>query len=173
MIDRILIDTLNLQSRDFAVRLKDLIRKSPQLKQYNSLDDDALIEAGKPFYPLLSRVLDRGMDRSQVGGFFVQLGKKRLNDCFPVSEVVYGINLAHQAVIEYLMSEYAPENPVRMYTAMGAMSRIAEFFMLGSFYMIKGFFEETYISMSKSDNISEELLKKYFMDDFFFKDSKE
>jgi hypothetical protein len=67
------------------------------------------------------------------------------------------------------MSEYAPENPMRMYAAMGAMSRIAEFFMLGSFYMIKGFFEETYTSMKVDDKISEELLKKYFMDDFFFK----
>jgi hypothetical protein len=104
-----------------------------------------------------------------VGGFFVTLGKTRLKDGFPVSEVVYGINLAHQAVIEFLMTEYAPENPMRMYAAMGAMSRIAEFFMLGSFYMIKGFFEETYTSMNKDDNISEDLLKKYFTDDFFFK----
>jgi hypothetical protein len=169
MIDRVLIDTLSLQSQDFAVRWKSLVRKSPQLKEYSCLDDNALIEMNKVYYPLLSRVLDRGLDRSLVGGFFVNLGKSRLREGFPVSEVVYGINLSHQAVIEFLMSEFAPENPMRMYAAMGAMSRIAEFFMLGSFYMIKGFFEETYTSMKIDDHISEELLKKYFMDDFFFK----
>jgi hypothetical protein len=56
-----------------------------------------------------------------------------------------------------------------MYQAMGAMTRIAEFFMLGSFYIVKGFLEETYTSMNSHDQISEELLKKYFKDDFFFK----
>jgi hypothetical protein len=173
MIDGILIDTLNLRARDFALRWKNFVRKAPQLKQYNDIDDDALIELAQPFYRLLSQVLDRGLDRSLVGGFFVKLGKKRLNEGFPVSEVVYAINLAHQSVIEFLMTEYAPENPVRMYSAMGAMTRIAEFFMLGSFYMIKGFFEETYTSMSRRDNISEDLLKKYFSDDFFFKKDEE
>jgi hypothetical protein len=169
MIDRILIDTLDLQSQDFAIRWKNFVRKSPQLREYNNLDDDVLVKMNMPYYPLLSRVLDRGMDRSLVGGFFVQLGKTRLKECFPVSEVVYGINLSHQAVIEFLMNDYAPDNSVRMYSAMGAMSKIAEFFMLGSFYMIKGFFEETYVSMNRNDKISEDLLKKYFMDDFFFK----
>jgi hypothetical protein len=133
------------------------------------MEDELLIEVGKPIYPLLSQTLDRGMDRSLVGGFFVALGKKRQREGFPVSEVVYTLNLAHQAVIEFLMTEYAPENPVRMYAAMGAMTRIAEFFMLGSFYMTKGFLEETYTSMKVHDEISEDLLRKYFNDDFFFK----
>jgi hypothetical protein len=172
MIDRVLIDTLNLQSFDFAVRWKNLVRNSPQLREYNNLDDDLLVEMNMPYYSLLSRVLDRGLDRSLVGGFFVQLGKNRLKECFPVSEVVYGLTLSHQTVIEFLMNDYAPDNPVRMYSALGAMSRIAEFFMLGSFYMIKGFFEETYVSMKIDDHISEDLLKKYFMDDFFFKTEK-
>jgi hypothetical protein len=56
-----------------------------------------------------------------------------------------------------------------MYQAMGALTRVAEFFLLGSFYATKGFLEETYTSMSSSDKVSEELLKKYFKDDFFFK----
>ena len=169
MVDRILIDTLNLKSHDFAIRWKNLIRKTPQLEHYNSMDDETLIEADKPFYPLLARALDRGLDRSLVGDFFVKLGKTRLREGFPVSEVIYAINLIHQVVIEYLMTEFAPENPMRMYQAMGAMTKIAEFFLLGGFYITKGFLEETYTRMSSHDEISDELLKKYFKDDFFFK----
>ena len=169
MIDRVLIDTLNLRSRDFALRWKDFIRKSPQLKHYNQMDDNALIEADIPFYPLLARTLDRGLDRSLTGDFFVTLGKQRMRIGFPISEVIYGLNLAQQVVIEYLMTEFAPDNPMRMYQSMGAISRIAEFFLLGSFYITKGFLEETYTHMSSTDKVSEELLKKYFRDDFFFK----
>ncbi|MDR2953304.1 MAG: hypothetical protein LBU82_08700, partial [Treponema sp.] len=126
-------------------------------------------EADRPLYPLLARTLDRGLDRSIVGDFFVKLGKQRLQNGFPVSEVIYGLSLAQKVVIEYLMVEFAPDNPMRMYQSLGALTRIAEFFLLGSFYTIKGFLEETYLRMNNRDNISEDLLRRYFKDDFFFK----
>ena len=51
MIDRVLIDSLNLKARDFAVRWKDMIRGAPHLKHYQTMDDEALIEINKAFYP--------------------------------------------------------------------------------------------------------------------------
>jgi hypothetical protein len=169
MVDRVLIDTLNFKSRDFAVRWKDRIRKTPHLRHYNELDDQVLIESDTPFYPLLARSLDRGLDRSLVGDFFVALGKNRMRTEFPISEVIYAVNLAQQVVIEYLMSDFALDSSVRMYQAMGVVTKVAEFFLLGSFYLTKGFLEATYVHMNKNDEISEELLKKYFKDDFFFR----
>ncbi|MDR2258427.1 MAG: hypothetical protein LBE14_04675 [Treponema sp.] len=169
MVDHVFIDTLNLQARDFAFRWKNAIRKAPHLKEYNKLDDPALIGLDAPFYPLLARVLDRGLDRSLIGDFFVRLGKNRMAEGFPVSEVIYAANLSQQVVIEYLMTEFAPDSSVKMYQAMGLVTKVAEFFLLGGFYLTKGFFEAIYISMSSGDKIPEELLKKYFRDDFFFK----
>jgi hypothetical protein len=169
MVDQVLIDTLNLRARDFAVRWKDKIRRSSQLKNYNALDDDRLIEADLPFYPLLGRTLDRGLDRVIVGEFFVKLGKGRMAEGFPVSEVIYAVNLAQQVVIEYLMTDFVLDSTVRMYQAMGIVTKVSEFFLLGCFYLTKGFLEATYTHMSRNDAVSEELLKKYFKDDFFFK----
>jgi hypothetical protein len=168
MIDRALIDSLNLKSRDFALKWKDQIRKAPQLKHYNRMDDDALIESDIQVYPMLARMLDRGLDRSLLGDFFVRLGKSRMKLGCPISEVIYGCSLAQKVVIEFLMTD-SLDNSIRMYQAMGAITRIAEFFLLGSFYITKGFLEATYTTMSSSDKVSEELLKKYFKDDFFFK----
>jgi hypothetical protein len=54
-----------------------------------------------------------------------------------------------------------------MYQAMGTITDVAEFFFLGCFYVTKGFLEATYMGMSDNNGISEELLKKYFKDDFF------
>ena len=169
MVDHSLIDNLNLKSRDFATKWKNMIRKAPQLKHYNNMDDNTLIEMHRPFYPLLARILDRGMDRPLVGDFFVKIGKERMRAGYPISEVIFALNLSQKVVIEYLMTEYAPENPMRMYQSMGALTQVAEFCLLGSFYIAKGFLEETYTSMSSHDKVSEELLKKYFKDDFFFK----
>ncbi|MDR2630121.1 MAG: hypothetical protein LBC60_04285 [Spirochaetaceae bacterium] len=169
MVDHVLIDTINLNARDFAVRWKDKIRRSPQLKNYNALSDDQLIEADIPFYPLLARTLDRGLDRRLVGEFFVKLGKERMAESFPVSELIYAVNLAQQVVIEYLMTDFVLDSTVRMYQAMGIVTKVSEFFLLGCFYLTKGFLEATYTTMSRNDAVSEELLKKYFKDDFFFK----
>jgi hypothetical protein len=169
MVDRVLIDTLNFKSRDLAVRWKDLIRKAPHLKHYNDLADAVLIEANSHFYPLLARSLERGLDRSVVGGFFVRLGKERMGGGFPISEVIYAVNLSQRTVIEYLMTDFVLDNTVKMYQAMGVITKVAEFFLLASFYMTKGFLEETYANMNLNDHISEALLRKYFKDDFFFK----
>jgi hypothetical protein len=169
MVDQVFIDTLNLRARDFAVRWKDKIHRSSQLKNYNVLADDSLIEGDMPLYPLLARTLDRGLDRTMVGEFFVKLGKARMADGFPISEVIYAVNLAEQVVIEYIMTDFVLDSTVRMYQAMGIVTKVSEFFLLGCFYLTKGFLEATYTHMSRNDAVSEELLKKYFRDDFFFK----
>jgi hypothetical protein len=169
MVDQVFIDTLNLRARDFAIRWKDKIRRSSQLKNYNALADDPLIEGDRSFYPLLARTLDRGLDRTLVGEFFVKLGKTRMADGFPISEVIYAVNLAEQVVIEYIMTDFVLDSTVRMYQAMGIVTKVSEFFLLGCFYLTKGFLEATYTHMSRNDAVSEELLKKYFRDDFFFK----
>jgi hypothetical protein len=169
MVDRVLVDALNLNSGDFALKWRDRIRKTPHLRHYQGMGDDALREVNTRFYPLLARCLERGMDRQVIGDFFVRLGKSKMEDGFPVSEVIYAVSLTQKTVLEYIMTDFAPENPLRMYQSMGIVTQVSEFFLLGTFYLIKGFLEQTYVSMNSLDAVSEELLKKYFRDDFFFK----
>jgi len=169
MVDHALIDNLNLKAEDFAFRWKTMVRKAHQLKHYNTSDDETLIKANVAFYPLLSKTLDRGFDRSLIGNFFVNLGKMRMQEGFPISEVIYAVDLTQKIIIEYIMTEFAPESPVKMYEAMGVLSEVSEFFLLGCFYLTKGFLEAVYTEMNINDRVSEELLKKYFKDDFFFK----
>ena len=169
MVDHILIDNLNLKAQDFAARWKNMVRKAPQLKRYNTMDDEALIESNAVVYPILAKTIDRGLDRSLLGNFFVTLGKSRMQDGFPISEIIYAISLSEKVLIEYIMSEFAPESPVKMYQSMGVISTISEFYLLGCFYLTKGYLEAVYTKMNVHDSVSEELLKKYFKDDFFFK----
>ena len=169
MIERLLIDSFNIKARDFAIKWKNQLRSAPQLKHYQLLDDEEIIDSGISIFPQLATALDHGLDRSLVGGLFVGLGKQQMRRGFPVSEVIYGLNIAQKVVIEYITTEFAPDNHMRMYQSLGALTKVAEFFLLGSFYVTKGFLEETYTTMSSHDKVSEELLKKYFKDDFFFK----
>jgi hypothetical protein len=169
MVDGTIIDTLNINARDLAARWKDLIHKAPQLKHYNQIEDAQLIEEDARIYPFLARILDRGLDRVALGDFFVRLGKEKMQAGFPMSEVIYGINLSQQVVIRYIMTDFVLDSTIRMYQAMGVVNKVAEFFLLGCFYLTKGFLESTYVTMKGVDSVSEEFLKKYFRDDFFFK----
>jgi hypothetical protein len=164
-----LIDTLKINAWDLAIIWKDLIHKAPQLKHYNQIEDEQLIEEGTRIYPLLSRILDRGLDRVALGEFFARLGKEKMQDSFPISEVIYTINLSQQVVIRHIMTDFVLDSTVRMYQAMGMVAKVAEFYLLGCFYLTKGFLESTYTTMQGVDSVSEEFLKKYFRDDFFFK----
>ncbi|MDR2489846.1 MAG: hypothetical protein LBD20_00415 [Spirochaetaceae bacterium] len=169
MIHKVLIDTLNFKSKLLAMRWKDLIRKSPQLRCYNKLSDERLIGIDSPMYPQLARTLDRGLDRSIVGDFFVRIGKEGQKKNFPISEMVYAIKLNQEMILEYIESEFILDNPLTMYQTLSIVPKVADFFLLGVFYLNKGYNEQTYLTMNLQENVSEELLRKCFKDDFFFK----
>jgi hypothetical protein len=170
VISRNLIDGLNFKSHELAEFWKDWVRKSPQLRHYNELTDADLIDLNADFYPVLASALERGLDKNSIGAYFVHLGKDRMRAEFPVSEVLFSLNLSQKVVIEYLMTDTLMENSMQMYQFVDVMTRISEFFLLGSFYLTKGFLEETYVVLNSEEALSEELLKRYFRDDFFFKD---
>ncbi len=164
-----LIDTLNFKSRSLAEFWKGMIRKAPQLRFYNELSDEQLVELNADFYPVLARTLERGLDKNSVGAYFVGFGKDRMRRGFPVSEVIFSMNLSQKVVVEYLMTEFVMDNSMQMYQIVDIMTRLSEFFLLGSFYLTKGYLEETYIALNNKEALSEAMLKRYFRDDFFFK----
>jgi hypothetical protein len=81
--------------------------------------------------------------------------------------------LSQKTAVDCISSEFVHDNPLALYQAFGAIEKVNEFFFLGCFYMIKGFLEQMYESMNVKHNISEDLLKTYFKDDFFFKKDAE
>ncbi|MDR2795670.1 MAG: hypothetical protein LBB47_03035 [Spirochaetaceae bacterium] len=173
MNDRVLIETFHFKAETLAGRWKNLIRKEPQLKHYNSFSDEQLCVLNAPLYPQLARSIERGIDRKLIGGYFVRIGKERMLKGFPVSEVVLAYSLCQKTVVDYISSEFVHDNTLALYQAFGAIGKINEFFFIGCFYMIKGFLEQMYENMNNNHNIPEDLLKTYFKDDFFFKKDAE
>ena len=169
MVDRTLIDTLNFKAKILSKRWRELIRQAPQLKHYNNLEDEALENLNESIFPQLGRFVENGLDRSILGDYFVKMGKNSAIKGFPLSETVYGLRLSQRLVIEYMESEFVLDNPIALYQMLSVIPKVADFFLLGCFYLNKGFQEATIEKMSSIDHISEELLTRYFKDDFFFK----
>jgi len=169
VIDRELLDLLTYRNVPLASLWKDRVRSAAQLRHYHPLDDDTLVEMNADLYPVLARWFNKGKDTNALGAYFVNFGKARQTQGFPVSEVLYSMVLAEKVVVESMMSEGSLESSIQMYQAVDATMRISEFFLLGSFYLTKGFLEETYMHLNTTESVPEELLKRYFRDDFFFK----
>jgi hypothetical protein len=147
------------------------VRNSPNLRKYNSLSDETLLNFNMDVYKILGRWIDRDIDKNLVGAFFVDLGKTRRKEGYPVSEVSYSILLAQRAVLEYLTNESIVDSSMVLYQILNLTKQISDFFFLGSYYMVKGYLEDTYLALNRDQSIPDEILKQYFTDDFFFKDS--
>ncbi|MDR2509261.1 MAG: hypothetical protein LBC77_01300 [Spirochaetaceae bacterium] len=169
VIDRILIDTLNFKSKALAERWLEQIKSSQHLKFHNTLTEAELLAINGSVYPQLGRFLEHGIDRSILGDYFVRMGKGGVERGFPLSETVYGLRITQQIILEYMESEFVLDNPVALYQTLSVIPKVADFFVLGCFYLNKGFQEATIEKMCAVDKISKDLLTKYFKDDFFYK----
>jgi len=146
------------------------VRKAENLKTYNALSDDALLKINSKVYRTLALWFQKEIDKNSIGAFFVNIGKERRKQGFAVSEVSYALFLSQRAVQEYIINENLVDTSMALYTIMGLSSQVSDFFYLGSYYMVKGYLEDTYLALQKNEDMSDEKLRTYFSDDFFFKD---
>jgi len=166
-------DILNMNCENLARLWIRKVRQSSNLHDYNSLNDAELEKMNSKIYRMLALWFEKEADRNQIGAFFVELGKTRQKEGFAVSEVSYALFLAQRSVLEYLTNENMIDSSMALYTIVNLTGQVADYFFLGSYYMMKGYLEDTYLAMGRDEAMSDEKLKKYFRDEFFFKDSSE
>jgi hypothetical protein len=171
--DHALIETFDSKAETIAKRWVKLIRNEARLKHYNELSDEQLCALNTPLYSRFARSIERGIDKKTLGSHFVRLGKNCMSKGFPISEMVLANNMSQKAVIEYIRSEFVYDDPLALYQVFGLIEKVNDFFFLGCFYMIKGFLERMYETMLANDSISEDVLRTYLKDDFFFKKDTE
>jgi hypothetical protein len=161
--------TMNVNSEILAKQFVRKVRKATNLKKYNSMTDDAIIKINSKVYRTLGLWFEKEADKNQIGAFFVDVGKTRRKEGFPVSEVSYALYLSQRTVLEYL-NEYLSESSIALYNAVTLSNQVADYFFLGSYYMMKGYLEDTFIALNRDEAMPVETLRKYFCDEFFFKD---
>ncbi len=170
MLLRSLEAIISGSARELGERWLSKIKAAQNLKSFNSLSDSELLSLHEEIVRKLGRWFEKEADKNEIGAFFVMVGKEYCALGISVSELTMALSQDRKAVVEYLVAEEDLEGAHRIYALMDAADQVADFFMLGSYYLTKGFLEETFLRLRRGEKMSNEVLGKYFKDDFFFKD---
>ncbi|HRY73322.1 MAG TPA: hypothetical protein P5165_08865 [Spirochaetia bacterium] len=146
------------------------LRAATNLKAVNALGDEELLSVHAEIVAKLGRWFEREADKNEIGAFFVMVGKEYCALGLPVSELTWALLLDRKAVSEFLVENAELEGAHRIYALMAEVDRVSDFFMLGAYYLTKGFLEETFVRLKKGERLTDESVQKYFKDDFFFKE---
>jgi hypothetical protein len=145
------------------------IRKSENLRGLGVLGDSELLAIHNEVMGKLARWFEKEAGKNEIGGFFVGLGKEYCSRGIPISELTMAFVHLRKIVTDYLLEVEDLEGAHRIYALMEAVDSLSDFYMFGSYYLTKGFLEETFLKMSAGEKLSKEVIGKYLKDDFFFK----
>ncbi|HTX71307.1 MAG TPA: hypothetical protein VMC79_00640 [Rectinemataceae bacterium] len=162
-------DILAGAAPDIGRRWLSKIRSAKNLRGLNEIGDGELLSVHESLMHILAGWFDRSADRNVIGAFFVMMGKEYCAQGIAVSELTFALSLDRKSVSEHLVEGAVLEGAHRMYALMEYCDELSEFFMLGAYYLTKGFLEETFLRISSCENLPGDILTKYFKDDFFFK----
>ncbi len=146
------------------------LRKAENVSALNAVLDAELLSVYGEIIRKLGRWFDKSADKNEIGAFFVMMGKEYCAQGIPLSELTFSLNLGRKSVTEHVIEGEELEGAHRIYALMEALDQVGDFFFLGSYYLTKGYLEDTFKRMQCEQSLDDETLNRYFPDDFFFKD---
>lgn len=158
------------QNDDRVARLwVQKVRKAGNLKKYKMLGDAELLGINKALFKNLSLWIAGETDKNRLGEYFVDLGKLRRREGFPLSDVSFAMLLVQRTLFDCLTEPPEADNALALSRTMDVIRQTADFFFLGFYYLTKGYLEDTYVAFNREELLPSDVLNKYFPDDFYFK----
>jgi hypothetical protein len=169
MISKKFMDAIVNQTEKLSKTWCGEVRKSEYMKTYQKLPDERLMRVNKLFFDYFAKWITQGLSRKEIGNYFVQLGKERYEEKFPLSEIHYAVILAKRVVRSNALSESLLNSAMEVYQVMELGQMVSSFFDTGNFYITKGYLQAMHDDLARSKKFTEEELTKYFPHGSFFK----
>ncbi len=144
MLIKNLLDLIDTNSEDIAIRWKNEIIKSEYTKNYAKLSERDLIKKSTNVYQNLRSWLEPDFSRVEIGRAYVLIGKERYKEGVPLCEVTFALNLTKKVLWEYLLSKGIMTNALELFQAMEFITGVYNFFDMAIFYLIRGYHEALY-----------------------------
>jgi hypothetical protein len=155
-----LLSLIETNSLKMAEKWRDGIKTSDFSKTYQKLDDQELLNRSKDVYDNLGKWLDRDTTIQQIEKNYLDVGKKRYHEGFPLCEVHFALHSTKNVLWNHILSEGILTNALEIFQAMDLIVRVYNFFDIATIFIIRGYMEELYAQLGKTSSLDPEELKK-------------
>ena len=155
-----LLSLIETNSMKMAENWRDGIKSSEFSKSYQTLNDQELVNRSKDVYDNLGRWLDRDTTIQQIEKNYLEVGKKRYHEGFPLCEVHFALHHTKNVLWNHIISEGILTNALEIFQAMDLIVRVYKFFDIATIFIIRGYMEELGIQLGKTSGLAPEELKK-------------
>ncbi len=162
MLSSALLDMIENNSQLMAANWRRGIKESPYSKTYQRFNDAELERRARDVYDNLGKWLDRDTTMEQIGEAYIQVGRRRYQEGFPLCEVQFGLHYTKKVLWDHVLSEGILTNALEIYQALELAIRLENFFDLASFYIIRGWLGEFALKLEHAGGMNHEALQEFF-----------
>jgi hypothetical protein len=135
------------------------VKNSDYLETYQKLSDQKLFSRGNVLFSNLQDWLLNGASNDEAAKYFQEIGKERINEGFPISEVYYALYLEKKVLWSFVAWKDEVAGILTARDAIEFMSEINNYFDLGNFNIIRGYMHNLYSNISDSDKFTKKELE--------------
>jgi len=147
------------------------VKKSEYLETYKRLSDKELKLRGNILFTNLLNWLLKGASNDDAAEYFKEIGIKRIEEGFPLSEVYYALYLEKKILWSFVAWKDEISGILKAVDAIEFMTVINNYFDLGDFYIIRGYMNELFKHLASTEKFSEDELKKLFSGGALYQES--
>lgn len=136
------------------------VKNSDYLETYQKLSNNELVNRGNILFSNLQDWLLNGASNDDAAKYFQKIGRERISEGFPLSEVYYALYLEKKVLWSFVALKDEVAGILTAQDAIEFMSEINNYFDLGNFNIIRGYLNDLYTHIADSDKFTKEELEK-------------
>jgi len=136
------------------------IKKSDYMDRYRNLDNDELFHRGETLYLNMISWLEEGASNVEIEGYFHGIGIERIKEGFSLTEINYAIYLLKVILNDYLATNKELISSTDSSNAFEINAILNNYFDLGIFFVTRGYSQELFSRIERSNKFSKEELKQ-------------
>lgn len=172
MIGNNLLDSIERESLDLGAKWARGMMESEFSLTYKQFTAEELIKRGKDDFDNLAKSIGKGIDIKEIGKIYVQVGKARYQEKFPLSELLFAIHFSKKILWDHVISSGFFSDSLGLYQALNMMMKIDNFYDVAFIYLIRGYSEALFLKLAR-DNRKDNLdIRTLFPEGSFFTDSE-
>lgn len=142
---------------------RDEVDKVDHLHTYRALDQEDLFSRGETLLRNLVWWLEAGAESHKAEKYFEEVGQKRFDEKFPLSEVIYAVYLAKRVLWGNTVWKNQIGVSIESDEVFEFSSILNDYFDLANFFITRGYFLELFKKIDENPDISIEDVKEMLM----------